>query len=270
MHRSPTVALGLAMLGIVSACAVPDTLPRNRTLDLDLPGRDEDIGRFPSELDPPVTATASFKTKIVLKEALDAAKKSYLRYSPIIEFAVQDTRYSPRWPGATLSYHPGPSPLPPVQVELFKRAVDRLNAAVGFKVFTMLPDNASADIPVSDSSEFPSSAVLGETTARVVSRISETAISIDFTEEMRLRPGLPNGLFFKVALHELGHAAGLEHNPDANALMNRGTGFRTPDDFAQSEKESLRLLYNLADSPLKPPRKTQSVLPEPLAGWTLY
>ncbi len=259
--------MGLA--GIMAGCEVAADLPTRTPVKIDDP--DTIGGTFPSELDDPdVTTPTTFRSKIVPKQAVDGAKKAYIRYSPLIEFAIHQATYSPRWPGATVSYRPGVHPLSTTQRDLLKKAVDRLNLAVGFKVFAMLPDNASADIPVTDSTDFPSSSVLGETTAKVVSRISETAISIDFSEEVRLRPGLSDNLFFKVALHELGHAAGLEHNPDGNTLMNRGTSLRTPADFAQSEKESLKLLYSLADTPLELPRQTQSVGTEPLIGWTLY
>jgi hypothetical protein len=236
-------------------------------------------GTFPAEEDATIPtplpdalvpgATTSFAAKIVPTDAFEANKKAGVRYSPIIEFTVQEAQYSPRWPGATLAYTPGARPLPQIQRDLLWRAVDKLNATVGYRVFSMLTDGSSADIPVTDSTSFANSRVLGETEAKVVSRYTSTTLSIDFGETIRLRSGLPNGLFYRVALHELGHAAGLEHNPEPNTLMNLGTSTRTPDDFAPSEKESLKLLYSLPDIPLKPGRETQGLQGERVVGWIL-
>ncbi|MBM3266885.1 MAG: matrixin family metalloprotease [Candidatus Sericytochromatia bacterium] len=261
--RPLSLALPAAITLGLAACALP------------FPGGPQQTLTFPAEEeDPPVPtpipgalvpgATASFVAKVVPKTALDANKAATTQYCPFIEFEVQDAKFSPRWPGATLAYSPGARPLPQMQRDLFRRAVEKLNTTVGFKIFSMLSDGASADIPVTDSTSFSSHTVLGETEARVVSRYTSTTLQIDFSEKMRLRSGLSDSLFYRVALHELGHAAGLEHNPRPNTLMNKGTSSRTPMDFAPEERESLKLLYSLPDVPLKPHRIAQSLPGESL------
>jgi hypothetical protein len=236
---------------------------------------------FPAqeEADPPVSgpeaespsAGPAFKSKVVPTKALESAKQAGTKYCPFIQFEVKGAAYSPRWPGATVAYFPGKNPLPKVQRDLLRDAAVRLNQAAGTQIFTMLPDGAAtADLPITDSTEFPKLSILGETEAKIYSRYGAASISIEVVEVMKLRPQLPNGLFFRVALHEFGHAAGLEHNPAANSLMNQGTSTRTPDQFSDSERASLRLLYGLPDVPLLDARReTQSLGIAPPIAFTI-
>lgn len=188
---------------------------------------------------------ARISPRFLPREVLARARRPHTSYSPLVEFEVEGFVYSPRAPGATVAYLPGSDPLPPEKRGLFRLAVDSLNRAAGTTVFALLPDGASADVPVMESADFPGPTVFGATTFKLVTKIEEGTVVIDHREEVRLRPNLPGRLFFKVALHELGHAAGLDHNPDPGSLMNARTTFDTPDDFVPSEKESLRLLYAL-------------------------
>lgn len=241
--RSRTLAVFLAAASL-TACFVPIAAT---TTDVMLPVPVV-VGTIP-----PIEDTG-FTLKYVPSAALKAAQATGGPYSPIIEFTLKSVEaVHIRWPKATVSYHEGPRPLSASQRKLVKTEIDRVNQAIGLRIYKYVGEGASADIVVTDSTSLAPSTVLGVTTANLTTRVKGEEVSIELTEDIQVRADIrSDSLFQKVILHEYGHAAGLEHDPEIDSLMHRSTGARTAFDFSATERNTLRLLYGMPDKKAVP------------------
>jgi hypothetical protein len=144
------------------------------------------------------------------------------------------------------------------EVAMVEADISALDAAIGQPIFTWAT-NGTGDIPITLESA-PGGSILGfagilshldpapagsESTAiqgRVGAQITINAANLEHYSAAGDYPVL----FQTVVLHEMGHVAGLDHDPVPGLLMSAETE-ATPRvlNFAQPEIASLRLLYGL-------------------------
>ncbi len=176
---------------------------------------------------------------------VDARKVAGKTYNPLEVF---EERYL-RWERGTFKLAAGARDFTANEAALLETAIVQLNAAIGRSVFSY-GGVTSGDIPISNQ-DVAAGTTLGFALFVPQQLTLETAY-LDTKVVLNLgnlQAYAPDGsryadLFKTVALHELGHVAGLDHNPQAGTLMNATTE-STPIvvGFSQSELDALRLLY---------------------------
>jgi len=191
----------------------------------------------------PVGLPAPNGSRLVLPADIDARRAPGRKYAPLQLF---DGRYL-RWERGRLALVSGSREFSAREASLFAEAVAEVNAAIGRPVFATSAPAPDA-VPVSAEAEgAPGVQAYVEFTLRnAVERGGYLEARIALNVGM-LRASAPDGpayesLFKVVALHELGHIAGLDHDPEIGTLMHIG---RDPaaTTFSRAELDALRLLY---------------------------
>jgi hypothetical protein len=185
---------------------------------------------------------------LVAKAQIDEKKAGGKTYIPISTFGPKDDLYV-RWTRGTFVVVAGSRPYTPNEANMIEVAMNQLNTAIGKSVFSF-GGTTSGDIPVT-TQDVAAGGVLGfaQFVPQVVSlekAYVEAKVVMNVGNLQRFAPDPTNyqELFKTVMLHEMGHIAGLAHNPQDGTLMNAKTE-TTPTvvGFAQSEIDTLKLLY---------------------------
>lgn len=186
-------------------------------------------------------------SSLVPVATIEARKSQGKTYIPLTGFG--DDKFNLRWTRGTFVLVPGSRPFTPNEGSMLEVAINQLNNAIGRSVFSF-GGSTSGDIPVT-TQDVAAGAVLGfaQFVPQVVSlekAYVEAKVVMNVGNLARFAPDPANyqELFKTVVLHELGHIAGLGHNPQDGTLMNASTE-TTPIlvGFAQSEIDTLRLVY---------------------------
>lgn len=168
-------------------------------------------------------------------------------YIPLTGF--DDDRSYLTWRRGTFVLVPGSRSFTPNEAAMIEVAVGLLNNAIGRSVFSF-GGTTSGDIPVT-TQDVAAGNVLGF--AQFVPQIvsleksyvdTKVVMNVGNLEKFAPDPANYQELFKTVMLHELGHVAGLGHNPQDGTLMNASTE-TSPIvvGFSQSEIDTLRLVY---------------------------
>jgi len=194
----------------------------------------------------PALKPPAFKMPVVTDLQLIEAKDSSSSYAPLLTEVIASVSYHPRWPNATVAYKAGAKPLTAAQQAILGENVDLVNKATGFKVFTYVGAASSADIVIEDASLSPG--VGGVWYWKLIAPTGTS--SFHLAGRMDLLRGMSDHGVRVVALHELGHAIGLDHLPSRDSIMctecDQEHG-NVPGDFTKQEKATLNLLYSLPD-----------------------
>ncbi|MBM3267386.1 MAG: hypothetical protein FJZ01_07040 [Candidatus Sericytochromatia bacterium] len=190
--------------------------------------------------------------------AVDARKAAGTDYSPLLTVNLRGDIFYYRWNRAAFYPVKGVRDFTSSEVALLGQAVSALNAAIGRNVFELR--SGGGDIPVSNE-DAPGARYAGYASTTAVTPADNPGGSLGlFPDPARyyltarimmnfgtLPPENPQypEYFRHVALHEMGHIAGMAHNPTTGVMNTRGDdGDYMSAGFAASERATLGLLYS--------------------------
>ncbi|MBI6546852.1 MAG: matrixin family metalloprotease [Cyanobacteria bacterium NC_groundwater_1444_Ag_S-0.65um_54_12] len=188
-------------------------------------------------------------SELLATSKLDLRRLASKNYIPLIKFDNKGSYYL-RWSRATVIATVGERPFTATELSYLRGEIDRLNSAIGHRVFAFT-ETGTGDIPIAIQSTTNDNALgfaqfLLQTFATGRSYVeSKVILHLANLGRYAPEPDRYGALFGTVTLHELGHVAGLDHNPQEGTLMNASTE-TTPRvvGFSQNEIDTLRLLYD--------------------------